>query len=100
MKSKDKRESEIEKEMKKVETIENKMKEMNELYNMEEEERAKNMKSNDKKESENKEEMTNAVKKDMKEDEEIVDMRYMNEGAPKMMIISKHTTKSVVSRIF
>ena len=33
----------------------------------------------------------------MKVDEEIVDMKYMNEGAPKMMLIGEHTTKSVVS---
>ena len=64
MKSNDKRQSEIEEEMKKVEIIENRMKEMNELlkdsmYHIEEEERVKNIKSNDKKESENKEEMIN-----------------------------------------
>ena len=56
MKSNDKRQSEIEEEMKKVEIIKNQMKEMDELlkdsvYHIEEEERVKNMKSNDKEES-------------------------------------------------
>jgi len=82
--------------MKMVEILENKM---NELLkdSIEVEEKIKNMKSFYKKESENKEEMTNAVKKDMKEDEEIVDMRYINERAPKMMFMSELTTKSVAS---
>ena len=62
MESNDKRESEIEEEMKKVEIIENKMKEMDELlknsvYHIEEVERIKNMKNNDKKESKKQEEM-------------------------------------------
>ena len=92
MKSNDMRESKIEEEMKKVELVENKMKEMDELlkdsvYHIEKEERVKNMQSNDKEESKTKE-----------EEEVIVDEQYLNFGSSNMMMIAKGVKESVVSR--
>jgi len=104
MERKYKTESEIEEEMtNRVENLSKDMKNMKEVLRVFKENEGKvkmenKEKGEDKKESKNKEKMTNAVKKNMKEDGEVVDMRYMNEAEPKMMMISEHTTKSVVSR--